>query len=445
MSTNKKFKTLDGFNSTGDVVVGANTLTVDTSSERVGIKKGNPQHPLDINGTVAATLFSGSGASLTNVEAATLAGSANYLRSDVATTYTGSGNFTFNSTGTLRIQAGQIRLDNDRLLRFGTVNSPGVSMRFNSANNTMIVEGSNTTFIGDGGTFFRRGENQHGLRLFANSAANTNTLSITSEALSSNATVVFQGSSGTVALLSDLPVVGNGTLTISGSNGLSGDGTFTANQSANTSVTLINTNPGSAQNIFKQIGNADGEEQFVANTNNDMLLFEGTGAASVSFDDETKKVVIDSTNFSEISAGDIANTTNETVGLITGRRFQAGLSTNRSITGSWTFSGTVSAGTVSAADLNSTSDRSLKENIEPIDDALSKVLALQGVSFDWKDSGEKSIGLIAQDVEKVIPEVVSDDGEIKRISYGNLVGLLIEAVKDQQKEIESLKQIINNK
>lgn len=445
MSTNKKFKTLDGFNSTGDVVVGANTLTVDTSSERVGIKKGNPQHPLDINGTVAATLFSGSGASLTNVDAATLAGSANYLRSDVATTYTGSGNFTFNSTGTLRIQAGQIRLDNDRLLRFGTVNSPGVSMRFNSANNTMIVEGSNTTFIGDGGTFFRRGENQHGLRLFANSAANTNTLSITSEALSSNATVVFQGSSGTVALLSDLPVVGNGTLTISGSNGLSGDGTFTANQSANTSVTLINTNPGSAQNIFKQIGNADGEEQFVANTNNDMLLFEGTGAASVSFDDETKKVVIDSTNFSEISAGDIANTTNETVGLITGRRFQAGLSTNRSITGSWTFSGTVSAGTVSAADLNSTSDRSLKENIEPIDDALSKVLALQGVSFDWKDSGEKSIGLIAQDVEKVIPEVVSDDGEIKRISYGNLVGLLIEAVKDQQKEIESLKQIINNK
>lgn len=445
MSTNKKFKTLDGFNSTGDVVVGANTLTVDTSSERVGIKKGNPQHPLDINGTVAATLFSGSGASLTNVDAATLAGSANYLRSDVATTYTGSGNFTFNSTGTLRIQAGQIRLDNDRLLRFGTVNSPGVSMRFNSANNTMIVEGSNTTFIGDGGTFFRRGENQHGLRLFANSAANTNTLSITSEALSSNATVVFQGSSGTVALLSDLPVVGNGTLTISGSNGLSGDGTFTANQSANTSVTLINTNPGSAQNIFKQIGNANGDQQFVANTNNDMLLFEGTGAASVSFDDETKKVVIDSTNFSEISAGDIANTTNETVGLITGRRFQAGLSTNRSITGSWTFSGTVSAGTVSAADLNSTSDRSLKENIEPIDDALSKVLALQGVSFDWKDSGEKSIGLIAQDVEKVIPEVVSDDGEIKRISYGNLVGLLIEAVKDQQKEIESLKQIINNK
>lgn len=440
MSTNKKFKTLDGFNSTGDVVVGANTLTVDTSSERVGIKKGNPQHPLDINGTVAATLFSGSGASLTNVEAATLAGSANYLRSDVATTYTGSGNFTFNSTGTLRIQAGQIRLDNDRLLRFGTVNSPGVSMRFNSANNTMIVEGSNTTFIGNGGTFFRRGENQHGLRLFANSAANTNTLSITSEALSSNATVVFQGSSGTVALLSDLPVVGNGTLTISGSNGLSGDGTFTANQSANTSVTLTNTDRGSDQNIFKQIGNANGDQQFVANTNNDMLLFEGTGAASVSFDDETKKVVIDSTNFSEISAGDIANTTNETVGLITGRRFQAGLSTNRSITGSWTFSGTVSA-----ADLNSTSDRSLKENIEPIDDALSKVLALQGVSFDWKDSGEKSIGLIAQDVEKVIPEVVSDDGEIKRISYGNLVGLLIEAVKDQQKEIESLKQIINNK
>lgn len=87
------------------------------------------------------------------------------------------------------------------------------------------------------------------------------------------------------------------------------------------------------------------------------------------------------------------------------------------------------------------SDRILKTNIRVLEGALDKVLQLQGVSFDWKATGEPSIGLIAQDVEKVYPEAVSTDAEgIKSIDYSKLVAVLIEAVKEQQAEIDVLEQ-----
>ena len=75
-----------------------------------------------------------------------------------------------------------------------------------------------------------------------------------------------------------------------------------------------------------------------------------------------------------------------------------------------------------------------------IDDAVEKVQQLRGVESDWISSGHHSIGVIAQDVEKVAPELVStcDDG-MKGVDYGKLTAILIEAVKDQQKQIEDLK------
>jgi hypothetical protein len=88
------------------------------------------------------------------------------------------------------------------------------------------------------------------------------------------------------------------------------------------------------------------------------------------------------------------------------------------------------------------SDETLKDNIQTIPDALDKVIQLRGVEFDRNDieGNPHQIGVIAQEVEKIIPEVVitNDDG-IKSVAYGNLVGLLIEAVKDQQKQINELK------
>ena len=80
----------------------------------------------------------------------------------------------------------------------------------------------------------------------------------------------------------------------------------------------------------------------------------------------------------------------------------------------------------------------LKTNIKTIDNALDKTLKLRGVEFDRTDRVDHQIGVIAQEVEKIIPEVVHGD-ETKSVSYGNLVGLLIEAIKELKKEIDDLK------
>jgi len=100
-------------------------------------------------------------------------------------------------------------------------------------------------------------------------------------------------------------------------------------------------------------------------------------------------------------------------------------------------------GVITATDFNSTSDINLKENIRPIEDSLSKVLQLNGVSFDWKETQQPSVGVIAQELEKVFPELVRT-GENKSVNYNGLIGVLIEAVKEQQKQIEELKKLINN-
>jgi hypothetical protein len=90
-----------------------------------------------------------------------------------------------------------------------------------------------------------------------------------------------------------------------------------------------------------------------------------------------------------------------------------------------------------------TSDERLKTDISTIDNALDKVLHLRGVNFTYIQEGTKSIGLIAQEVEHIIPEVVFENDGIKSISYANMVGLLVEAMKQQQSQIAEMKEQIN--
>jgi hypothetical protein len=83
----------------------------------------------------------------------------------------------------------------------------------------------------------------------------------------------------------------------------------------------------------------------------------------------------------------------------------------------------------------------LKENIEVIPNALDKLSAIRGVTFDRTDCDvDRQAGVIAQEVEAVLPEVVTtnEDG-IKSVAYGNLVGLLIESIKELKAEVNDLK------
>jgi Skp family chaperone for outer membrane proteins len=93
-----------------------------------------------------------------------------------------------------------------------------------------------------------------------------------------------------------------------------------------------------------------------------------------------------------------------------------------------------------------TSDIRLKKNIRPLEGSLEKVLQLNGIRFDFKaEKGDKSghIGFIAQDVEKVFPEIVTTGSDgYKSIAYANLAPVLVEAIKSLKKENDALKETI---
>jgi RNA binding exosome subunit len=69
-------------------------------------------------------------------------------------------------------------------------------------------------------------------------------------------------------------------------------------------------------------------------------------------------------------------------------------------------------------------------------------MSITGVKFDWLNNGRSSMGVIAQDIEKIIPELVNGSN-IKTVNYNGLVGLLIEVVKNQQQQINDLKEVVD--
>ena len=102
---------------------------------------------------------------------------------------------------------------------------------------------------------------------------------------------------------------------------------------------------------------------------------------------------------------------------------------------------------VEAVDFNSTSDINLKENIRQVESASELVSKLEGVHFSWKETGKETIGVIAQQIEEHLPQLVQTGDTHKTVNYNGLIGVLIEAVKEQgaqiaalQAEIEELKK-----
>ena len=99
--------------------------------------------------------------------------------------------------------------------------------------------------------------------------------------------------------------------------------------------------------------------------------------------------------------------------------------------GNVTFSGTITEN----------SSIRYKENIQTIENGIDSVLKMRGVTYTRKNSDFKEIGVIAEEVNEILPEVVlkNEEGEIDSVSYGRITALLIEAIKDLKKEIEDLK------
>lgn len=113
--------------------------------------------------------------------------------------------------------------------------------------------------------------------------------------------------------------------------------------------------------------------------------------------------------------------------------------------GAWVFNVDNSGNILATSNVTAFSDIKLKKDFEVIPNALDKIKTINGYTYTRKDSGERQAGVIAQEIEKVLPEVVistknTNGEETLSVAYGNIVALLIEGIKEQQKKIDSLEE-----
>jgi hypothetical protein len=99
---------------------------------------------------------------------------------------------------------------------------------------------------------------------------------------------------------------------------------------------------------------------------------------------------------------------------------------------------TTSTGVTVTGDVNSTSDINLKKDIEVVTSATEMLNQLRGVKFTWKENGEPSLGVIAQEVENILPELVRGEEGDKSVNYSGLIAVLIESVKELSARVEEL-------
>ena len=100
-----------------------------------------------------------------------------------------------------------------------------------------------------------------------------------------------------------------------------------------------------------------------------------------------------------------------------------------------------STGTIAATIFNALSDKNQKTNIQIIKNALNIVENLNGVTFEFIDNKLSSAGLIAQEVEEYMPALITEINGTKTLNYNGVIGILVEAIKEQQRQINKL----NNK
>jgi hypothetical protein len=161
-------------------------------------------------------------------------------------------------------------------------------------------------------------------------------------------------------------------------------------------------------------------------------LTNGAGFATESY--VTTRGYVTSSGVTQVGSGN---------GLTGGTITSTGtLSMSGSYSGNFNVSGTITAG----GNVTAFSDRKLKDNLEKIGDALAKVRQLTGYTYtrnDLDDKTKRHTGLIAQDVEVVLPEAVEEHGGIKGVAYGQMMGLVFEAIKELDDKLEEIKKQLN--
>jgi hypothetical protein len=214
----------------------------------------------------------------------------------------------------------------------------------------------------------------------------------------------------------------------------------------NTEISTIEGNISTINSNISTLQSAVGPNlpETVADIVGGMVTSNTESGISVTYQDGDNTLDFDVSDFTITVNGDasgsgtITNLGNTTITLdvsnISGNLTVSGDLTNN---GSFTSTSGTFSGDVNAANFNSTSDISMKENLSIIESPLEKISQLNGYTFNWKSSQKEAIGVVAQEVEKVFPQMVmtGEDG-VKRVSYDSLIPALLEAIKELNTKIK---------
>ena len=247
------------------------------------------------------------------------------------------------------------------------------------------------------------------------------------------------------------PYTGNaqitGSLGVTGSLSVNGPviatiASFTLNQPSSSAVTITNTNTSSYlsrasfkanQGTIQGILEAGNSTVYIGSNSNHSVTIGSNGAGAMVFTNAAADMLVPFQ--SAVSITNSTASTSKTTGAL-------------KVTGGVGVSGDLNVGGDVVA--YASSDRRLKDNIQNIKNPIEKVQKLNGVTWDWNSNADElqqslpNVGVIAQEVEEVLPQLVHDkENGFKAVDYARLTGLLIEAVKEQQTQIQELKELLN--
>jgi hypothetical protein len=255
-------------------------------------------------------------------------------------------------------------------------------------------------------------------------------------------TITGTAACAAITASSSLTVSGNasvsGVSTFAGAVGFSSSVTITGDLTVNGTTTTINSTTITVDDKNIELGSTTSPSDAAADGGG--ITLKGTTDKTLNWVDATdswtssENVNLLTGKTYKINATDVLSATTLGSGVVNSSLTSVGTLTNLVVSG-----GVNVTGVVTATDFNSTSDRNLKDNIRTIENASELVGKLEGVHFTWKSSGAETCGVVAQQIEEHLPQLVQTGETHKTVNYNGLVGVLIAAVREQGEMIAALK------